>query len=103
MQNKIKFAIIIALEVEMANIKSAKKRINTIRRQTEENRRIKSEISTYIKKYKASVDAGDKDTASKLYIETVSKIDSAASKNVIKKENADRKKSRLALYANRAK
>lgn len=91
------------MEVEMANIKSAKKRINTIRRQTLENKRVKSEISTYIKKYKASVDAGEKETAAKLYSETVSLIDSAANKKVIKKENADRKKNRLALYANRAK
>ena len=86
----------------MANIKSAKKRINTIRRQTFENRRIKSQINTYIKNYKASVDANDKETASKLYRETVSLIDSAASKKIIKKENADRKKIRLALYANKA-
>jgi len=86
----------------MANIKSAKKRINTIRRQTLENKRIKSEIATSIKKYKASVDANEKETASKLYSETVSLIDSAVSKKVIRKENADRKKSRLALYANKA-
>lgn len=103
MQKDLLFAIIDVMEVEMANIKSAKKRINTIRRQTLENKRVKSEISTYIKKYKASVDAGDKETATKLYSETVSLIDSAANKKVIKKENADRKKSRLALYANRAK
>ena len=86
----------------MANIKSAKKRINTIRRQTLENKTVKSTINTYIKKHKASDDAGDKETASTLYSETVSLIDSAASKNIIKKENADRKKSRLALYANKA-
>ena len=90
------------LEVEMANIKSAKKRINTIRRQTLENKTVKYTINTYIKKYKGRVDASDKETASKLYSETVSLIDSAASKNIIKKENADRKKSRLALYANKA-
>ena len=87
----------------MANIKSAKKRINTIRRQTEENKTVKSKINTYIKKYKASVDANDMETANKLYSETVSIIDSAASKNIIRKENADRKKSRLALYANKTK
>lgn len=102
MQKELLFVIISTLEVEMANIKSAKKRINTIRRQTLENRTVKSEINTYIKKFKASVDAGDKETASKLYNETVSLIDSAASKKIIKKENADRKKSRLALYANKA-
>lgn len=87
----------------MANIKSAKKRINTIRRQTEENKRVKSEINTYIKKYKACVDTNDMEGAKKLYSETVSIIDSAASKNIIRKETADRKKSRLALYANKAK
>lgn len=86
----------------MANIKSAKKRINTIRRQTLENKRVKSEINTYIKKYKACVDAGEKENAAKLYSETVSIIDSAVSKNIIHKSNADRKKSRLALYANKA-
>ena len=86
----------------MANIKSAKKRINTIRRQTEENKIVKSKINTYIKKYKASVDAKDMETANRLYSETVSLIDSAASKKIIRKENADRKKSRLALYANKA-
>lgn len=103
MQKLFIFAIICTLEVEMANIKSAKKRINTIRRQTLENKTIKSTINTYIKKYKASVDAGDKETAAKLYSETVSLIDSAATKKVIRKENADRKKSRLALYANKTK
>ena len=86
----------------MANIKSAKKRINTIRRQTLENKRVKSEINTFIKKYKSSVDAGEKEAAAKLYSETVSKIDSAVSKNIIRKANADRKKSRLAIYANKA-
>ncbi|MBQ8430808.1 MAG: 30S ribosomal protein S20 [Clostridia bacterium] len=86
----------------MANIKSAKKRINTILRQTLENKRVKTEIHTLTKKYKASVDAGEKETAMKLYSETVSVIDSAVSKNIISKNSADRKKSRLAIYANKA-
>ena len=85
----------------MANIKSAKKRINTIERQTLENKRIKSEINTYIKKFKAAVDAGDKELASKLLVEVTSLVDSAASKNVIHKSNADRKKSRLSAYLNK--
>lgn len=82
----------------MANIKSAKKRINTINRQTLENKRVKSEINTSIKKFKASVDAGDKELATKLLAETMSLVDSAASKNIIHKANADRKKSRLSKY-----
>jgi len=87
----------------MANIKSAKKRINTIRRQTEENKTFKTKIASYTKKYKASVDANDMENADKLYSEVVSIIDTAASKNIIRKENANRKKSRLALYAKKAK
>lgn len=82
----------------MANIKSAKKRINTINRQTLENKRVKSEINTSIKKFKASVEAGDKELATKLLAETMSLVDSAASKNIIHKANADRKKSRLSTY-----
>lgn len=82
----------------MANIKSAKKRINTINRQTLENKRVKSEINTSIKKFKASVDAGDKELATKLLAETMSLVDSAASRNIIHKANADRKKSRLSKY-----
>lgn len=82
----------------MANIKSAKKRINTIDRQTLENKRVKSEINTSIKKFKASVDAGDKELATKLLAETMSLVDSAASRNIIHKANADRKKSRLSTY-----
>ena len=82
----------------MANIKSAKKRINTIERQTLENKRVKSEINTYIKKFKASVEAGDKEMSTKLLSEVSSLVDSAASKKVIHKSNADRKKSRLSLY-----
>lgn len=82
----------------MANIKSAKKRINTIERQTLENKRVRSEINTYIKKYKASVEAGDKELATKLLAEVTSLIDSAASKKIIHKANADRKKSRLSKH-----
>ena len=57
-----------------------------------------NEINTYIKKFKASVEAGDKEMATKLLSEVSSLVDSAASKKVIHKSNADRKKSRLSSY-----
>ena len=81
----------------MANIKSAKKRIDVIDRQTMENKSYKTKIATYIKKYKAAVD--NKEDASAILSETFSLIDSAVSKGTLQKATANRKKARLSLYA----
>ena len=56
----------------MANIKSAKKRIEVIDRQTMENKTCRSKIATYVKKYKVAVDNGDKEASAKLLSETFS-------------------------------
>ncbi len=85
----------------MANIKSAKKRIEVIDRQTMENKTCRSRIATYIKKYKVAVDNGEKENAAKLLSETFSLIDSAVSKGVLQKATANRKKARLSLYGNK--
>lgn len=81
----------------MANIKSAKKRIEVIEKQTLENKAYKSKIATYVKKYKSAVDNGEKN-ASELLSETFSLIDSAVSKGILQKTTANRKKSRLSAY-----
>ncbi len=78
------------------NIKSAKKRVLVTRKKTEQNKAIKSALKTSIKKFCAAVNAGDKETAEKLYPETVSAIDSAASKGILHKNNAANKKAKLA-------
>lgn len=85
----------------MANIKSAKKRIEVIDRQTMENKSYKSKIATYIKKYKVAVDNDDKDAA-KLLSEVFSLIDSAVSKNILQKATANRKKARISAYKKQA-
>ena len=85
----------------MANIKSAKKRIKVIDRQTLENKSLKSKIATYVKKYKVAVDNNEKENATKLLSETFSLIDSAVSKGTLQKATANRKKARLSLYANK--
>lgn len=87
------------MEVCMANIKSAKKRILVIDRQTMENKSYKSKIATYSKKYKAAVDNNESENASKLLSETFSLIDSAVSKGILQKATANRKKSRLSQYS----
>ena len=80
----------------MPNIKSAKKRVLVTEKKTMQNKAIKSALKTQIKKFLAAVSAGDKETADKLYPETVSAIDSAASKGILHKNNAANKKAKLA-------
>lgn len=84
------------MEVYMANIKSAKKRISIIDEQNLRNKSYKAEIATSAKKYKTAVDNGE--DASKILSETVSLIDSAVSKGILHKETANRKKARLSSY-----
>ena len=84
----------------MANIKSAKKRIEVIERQTLKNKSLKSKIATYVKKYKLAVDNAETENAQKLLSKTFSLIDSAVSKGTLQKATANRKKSRLSSYAN---
>jgi small subunit ribosomal protein S20 len=84
----------------MPNIKSAKKRVLVIEKKTQENKNVKSALRTQVKKFNAAVSAGEKEEAQKLYSETVSALDSAASKGVIHKNNADNKKAKLAKKLN---
>ena len=80
----------------MANIKSAKKRVLTIEKKTMRNKAIKSALKTQVKKYLAAVEAGNKEEAVKLFPETVSALDSAVTKGVIHKNNANNRKAKLA-------
>ncbi len=81
----------------MANIKSAKKRIEVIDRQTMENKSYKTKIATFVKKYKNAVD-NKEENASTILSETFSLIDSAVSKGILQKATANRKKARLSSY-----
>ncbi|MDE6410991.1 MAG: 30S ribosomal protein S20 [Clostridia bacterium] len=80
----------------MPNIKSAKKRVLVTEKKTLQNKAIKSALKTSIKKFLNAVNAGDKDTANALYPETVSAIDSAVTKGILHKNNANNKKAKLA-------
>ena len=80
----------------MPNIKSAKKRVLVIEKKTLQNKAVKSALKTQVKKFLAAVDANDKETATKFYPETVSAIDSAVTKGVLHKNNANNRKAKLA-------
>ncbi len=80
----------------MANIKSAKKRIKVTQTKTLNNRMVKSALKTAIKKFEVAVEAKNSEDAKTLYTSVVKSLDMAASKGVVHKNMAARKKSRLA-------
>lgn len=84
----------------MPNIKSAKKRTLVIEKKTAQNRIIKSQVKTEIKKFVAVVNAGDKAAATEMFPGVCSAIDGAVSKGVYKKNTAANKKSGLAKKLN---
>ena len=85
----------------MANSRSARKRIRVSAKKTLQNKMIKSRTKTAIKKLIVLVNSGDKAAASAEYPITMKYIDMAATKGILHKNNAARKKSRLAKAINK--
>lgn len=85
----------------MANIKSAKKRIRVIERKTLRNKMIKSALKTQIKKFETAVANKNVEEAKEQLRLTYKALDMAASKKVIHKNVARRKKSRLTAKLNK--
>ena len=84
----------------MPNIKQQEKRMRLAAKQRLRNRQYKSSIRTLFKRFQTSVEEHDGESAGLLFTELTAKIDKAASKGVIHKNNAARKKSRVArVYA----
>ena len=79
----------------MANIKSQKKRILTNAKAAERNKAVKSELKTHVRAVRAAVTAGDKDKAAAALTVAVKKLDKAASKGVIHKNQAANRKSAI--------
>ena len=79
----------------MANIKSAKKRIQVTLVKTERNKAIRSKVKTAIKKVESAVAANDKQLAKDNLKNAIFEITKAASKGVYHKNNASRKVARL--------
>ncbi len=78
----------------MPNIKSAIKRVKVSEKKNLRNRMIKSAMRTSVKKFETAAAAGTADD--KLLSTTQGAVDRAASKGVIHKNAANRKKARLA-------
>jgi small subunit ribosomal protein S20 len=76
----------------MANIKSQKKRILTNAKAAERNKAVRSEVKTRVKSAIKAAGTEDADAALKM---AMKKIDKAATKGVMHKNQAARRKSRL--------
>ena len=87
----------------MPNIKSAIKRVNTIKTKTEDNAVVKTAYKTAIKNFKAAVEAGNKELAEEKIKVATKAVDKAANKGVIKANTASGKKASLAKTFNTVK
>ena len=85
----------------MANIKSAKKRIKVTMKKAMRNKMIKSRTKTAMKKVAAACTENNAAAAQTALSGAVKTIDKATSKGVYHKNNAARKKSKLAKMVNR--
>jgi small subunit ribosomal protein S20 len=85
----------------VANIKSQVKRNRTNERARLRNQSVKSAVRTAIRAFREAAEAGDKEKAGELLVTTSRKLDKAASKGVIHKNQAANKKSALAQALNK--
>ena len=79
----------------MANIKSAIKRNRQNEKRRQLNRIFRGSTRTQVKNAKVAIVSGDKEKAIAEVNEAIQKLDRAAAKGILHKNNAARRKSRL--------
>ena len=84
----------------MANIKSAKKRINVIRVKTNRNKRVKAHLKNVFKGFDIAIVNGDIDEAKEYLAKAEKRLMQAAAKGTIHKNAASRKVSRMTVRFN---
>ena len=84
----------------MPNIKSSAKRDQLAKARNAKNKAEKTALKTVVKKFDAAVAEGNKEAAVSTYKVAVKAVDKAAVKNLIHKNNAANKKSKMALKLN---
>ena len=85
----------------MANIKSQKKRILTAEKARQRNKAVRSELKTYVKKVRLAVEAGDAEGAQAAAQAAGRKLDKAAAKGIIHKNQAAQRKSGIQKLVNK--
>ena len=86
----------------MANHKSALKRIRQSEKRRQTNRVHRGAMRTEVKKFRAAIEAGDKEAAATALADAIASTAATRSKGVLHKNTASRRISRLQLAFNRA-
>lgn len=84
----------------MANIKSQKKRIRTNEKARMRNRAVRSELKTLVKHVHEAVEAGDVQAAQAAATRAYKRLDQAAAKGIIHKNQASNRKSGVQKLVN---
>ena len=84
-------------------IESAKKRVKTNEKKRKINRRWKDKLKNTIKDYEALIEEGNIEKAEEMLSQLYKVIDKSASRNIIHKNNAARKKSKMKRMLNKLK
>lgn len=87
----------------MANTKSSKKDLRRIVKRRARNLTTKSALKTYVKKVRVASAGTDEKATQAALVQAVSALDKAAQRGIIHKNQAARRKSRIAKAANKAK
>ncbi|HVB10505.1 MAG TPA: 30S ribosomal protein S20 [Bacillota bacterium] len=85
----------------MANIKSAIKRVEIAEARAKRNKAVRSQVKTAARKVVQAVAGGNTSSADEALRGAMSTIDRAASKGILHRRTAARKKSRLAKRINK--
>jgi small subunit ribosomal protein S20 len=83
----------------VANIKSQIKRNKQNEKARLRNKAVKSELKTFVRKFREAADAGDNEAATQAMRAASAKLDKAVSKGVIHKKQAANRKSAIAKRA----
>jgi small subunit ribosomal protein S20 len=86
----------------LPNIKSAEKRVRQNVKRELRNRRTKSMLKTTIRRFEETLQSGDMEEAKVTLNAAVRQIDRAATRGVVHKNTAARKKSRLSRIFNQS-
>jgi small subunit ribosomal protein S20 len=83
----------------VANIKSQIKRNKQNEKAHERNKAVKTGLKSAVRRFREAADTGDAEVAKKLAADAARKLDKAASKGVIHKNQAANRKSSIAKKA----
>ena len=79
----------------LANLKASIKQIRQDERKTARNSPVRSSLKTYVKNANIAVEGGNQESSLESVRVAISKLDKAAQKGIIHKNQAARRKSRL--------